>query len=81
MKLIQVIKKSLALTEVEKEILKAASEILNALYQFDDKNYVWEQALDNLDNEIGYCDFSDFEDISKLLQILINDDFEIIIEK
>lgn len=68
MRIIEVVKKTIELTDCEKETLKAAVEIFCELYHNDEENYIWNE----IEEEMGDCgSIHDFDDYARIMEYLL----------
>lgn len=73
MNIIEVVKKTIELTNYEKETLKAAVEIFCELYRNDEESRIWDKIEEEMDGCGGIQDFYDYAQIMNYLLILSND--------
>ncbi len=75
MKIIEVVKKTIELTNCEKETLKAAVEIFCELYRNDEESRIWDKIVEEMDMDScgGIQDFYDYAQIMNYLLVLSND--------
>jgi len=66
MKIVEIKKTALKLSDDEKEILYKASKILDELYEEDKSNRIFYRMVE----ESGRDEFSDFNDVSYILNLL-----------
>ena len=70
MKIVEIKKTALKLSDDEKEILYKASKILDELYEEDKSNRIFYKMVE----EIGRDELSDFNDVSYILNLLYESD-------
>lgn len=70
MKIVEIKKTALKLSDDEKEILYKASKILDELYEEDKSNCIFDRMVE----ESGRDELSDFNDVSYILNLLYESD-------
>ena len=76
MRIIEVVKKAIELTECEKETLKAAMKIFCELYNNDEENRIWNKIEEEMGGCGSICDFEEYANVMDLFLKLDGEDFQ-----